>query len=120
MSKVSPTVRTLKWLRDNGYSCQVVEKYNIFAHVRIDLFGCIDVVAIKYGENGVLGVQTTSSDNISKRIEKSIAIPELKTWLETSNRFIVQGWRKNAKNRWVSREVEVLLSDIWEHLKIAT
>lgn len=117
MSKTSPTVRTLKWLRDNGYSCQVVERWNAFAHRRIDLWGCVDVVGIKRGENGVLGIQTTSGSNMSARVKKSLAIPELKIWLETGNRFIVQTWRKNSKNRWISREKEILLPDIWEYEK---
>lgn len=110
----SPTARTLKWLRDNEYSCQVVERYNQFAYKRIDLFGCIDIVAIKKGESGVLGVQSTSGSHMADHFKKSIAIPELKLWLETGNRFIIQTWRKNSKNRWVSREREVILPDIWD------
>lgn len=117
MSKVTPTQRTLKWLREQEYSCQVVEKWNPYVNHRIDLFGCIDIVAIKYGEAGVMGVQTTSSSNMASHYKKSIAIPELKTWLETGNRFLIQTWRKNSKGKWVSKERDVILADIWEAKK---
>jgi hypothetical protein len=108
----SPTQRTLKNLRDNGYLAQVVEKYNMFAHVRQDLFGCIDVVGIKEGVNGVLGVQSTSSSNTSARYKKSIAIPAVKVWLSAGNRFLIQGFAKNSKGRYILKEIEVTLKDL--------
>ena len=41
MTTTSPTQRTLKYLRDKGYTAQVVEHWNAFAKRRIDLFGVI-------------------------------------------------------------------------------
>lgn len=108
----SPTARSLKWLRDKGFSAQVVEKYNMFAHVRIDLFGCIDIVAIHPELNGVTGVQSTTSSHLQDHIKKSVAIPELKLWLIAGNSFMIQVWRKNAKNRWVSKEKVIKLEDL--------
>jgi len=107
----SPTVRTLKNLRDKGYVCQIVEKWNQWAHIRIDLFGCIDIVAIKEGENGVLGVQCTSSTNTATRFKKMIVIPEIKIWLKCGNRLLVQGWGKNSKGKWILKEKEITLKD---------
>ena len=93
----SPTQRSLKLLRDEGFTAQVVEKYNMFAHKRLDLLGFIDIVAIKKGMNGVLGVQTTSTGNIRAREKKLRALPEFKLWLETNNRVELQGWSKKGK-----------------------
>lgn len=95
--KTSPTQRSLALLRKEGYTAQVVERYSMYARVRIDLFGCIDIVAIKPGVPGVLGVQTTSRGNMNSRIKKSVEIPELKMWIECGNLFEVHGWSKKGK-----------------------
>ena len=42
MSKITPTQRTLKHMRERGYTCQVVEHWNPFARIRQDLYGFID------------------------------------------------------------------------------
>jgi len=94
MSKVSPTSRTLKLLKEEGYTCQVVEKFNPWAKVRIDLFGFIDVVGMKKGKTGILGIQTTSGSNLSNRIKKAIELPSCRLWLETGNTLEFHGWRK--------------------------
>ena len=97
MAKTSPTQRSLKLLRGEGYVCQIVEHFNMFAHVRVDLFGFIDIVAMKVGEQGLLGVQTTSSSNSAARVTKIKGIPEHKLWLSTGNRIEVHGWSKKGK-----------------------
>ena len=109
---MSPTQRTLKWFRDLGYTCQVVEKYNAFIHIRQDLFKCIDIVAIKGEENGVLGIQCTSSAHFQDRLQKIVKIPEIRIWLSANNRLILQTWRKNIKGRYVERQVEITLKDL--------
>lgn len=60
------------------------------------MFGFIDVCAIRSTERGVFGVQATSGSNITARIKKSLAIPELKIWLEAGNKFEVWGWKKKG------------------------
>ena len=97
MAKTSPTVRSLKILREDGYTAQVVERWNSYARVRIDLFGFIDICCIKSGEVGVIGVQTTSQSNVSARLKKILAIPEAKTWLATGNKILLHGWAKKGK-----------------------
>lgn len=62
----SPTQRTLKHLRDAGYPLvQVVEKWNPHAHIRQDLYGIIDVLAV--GAD-IVGVQATSGSNVASRL----------------------------------------------------
>lgn len=101
----SPTSRTLEEMRRRGYPLvQVVERWNAFARRRVDLFGIIDVVAV--GPD-IVGVQTTSASNISARLTKiadSHALPVLR---KAGFRLLVHGWRKNAKGRWVLREIDV-------------
>ncbi|HEY3319590.1 MAG TPA: hypothetical protein VGP72_03835 [Planctomycetota bacterium] len=92
---MTPTARTLAELRAHGWTAQVVEHWNSFAHIRQDLFGVIDIVAVAPGR-GFFGVQATSSTNISTRVAKSKAEPRLKTWLEAGGRFAVVGWGKRG------------------------
>lgn len=93
---MSPTARTLKLLRDEGYLCQVVEHWNAFARRRVDLFGVIDVVAMRAGEVGLLGVQCTSAANAASRLTKARETPALGVWLSCANRFEVHSWGKRG------------------------
>ena len=113
---MTPTARTLKRLRDNGYIAQVVEKYNSFSRKRIDLFGCIDVVAIHPAQKGVLGIQATTTGHMAARIKKSKAIPALRVWLQAGNQFEVVGWSKKGprgkRKIWTFKVVGILLGDL--------
>lgn len=101
----SPTQRSLKKLRDDGYTAAVVEHWNPFAKVRQDLFGIIDIVAIK--ENNTLGVQTTTYSNISARINKILLSKIYPTLKKAGWKILCHGWKKNKSGRWevVEREV---------------
>lgn len=102
---MSPTQRTLKHLRDQGYPLvQVVERWNSFARRRIDLFGIIDVVAV--GAD-IVGVQSTSGSNVAARVAKiteSEALPHLR---KANIRVLVHGWTKRANGRYELREVDL-------------
>lgn len=112
---MSPTQRTLKKLRDEGWTAWIVEKWNAHAKIRQDLFGFIDIVAIKSGEP-VLGVQATSGSNTSARVKKAIEIPALRTWLETGSKFTVWGWKKKGarskRKTWQVNEYPIHLEDL--------
>lgn len=102
---MTPTQRTLKRLRDDGFLAAVVEKWNPHARIRQDLFGVVDVIGIREGET--IAVQATSGSNVSARVKKiaeSDATPVIRAagW-----RFVVHGWRKGANGRWACREVDV-------------
>ncbi len=88
----SPTARSLAYLREKDYVCQVVEHFNTYSKTRIDLFNAIDLVAIHPYITGVLGVQATTKDNISARVKKCEAEPKMKIWLAAGNRLEVHGW----------------------------
>ncbi|HOY70209.1 MAG TPA: hypothetical protein PL131_11315 [Methylotenera sp.] len=101
----SPAQRSLKHLRDLGYTVAVTEKWNPHARVRQDLFGFIDLLAIKDGET--LAIQTTSSSSFSERKKKIEGHVNLPLVLAAGWQVSVHGWRKNAKGKWVLRESEI-------------
>ncbi len=103
---MSPTARTLKFLRSCGHQAEVVERWIPRANVRRDLFHCIDVVAVRRGEMGVLGVQVTTLPNLSSRLAKARAQPELRTWLAAGNRFSLHGWYQRG-GQWDVKIVDV-------------
>lgn len=100
----SPTTRSLKKLRDEGYTAWIVEKWNPHARVRQDLFGFIDLIGIKPGET--LAVQTTSYSGVSARVKKIEENENVAAVRDAGWRIEVHGWRK-VKNRWVCRVVDV-------------
>ena len=101
---MSPTQRTLVRLRSLGYLAQVVERWQPYCKpkpggppgVRIDLFGCIDLVAVGHGE--LLGVQACSGSSHSSRREKALTQPGLRGWLDGGGQFEVWSWEKRGKN----------------------
>jgi hypothetical protein len=103
---MSPTARTLEHLRKAGYPLVgVVEKWIAPACRRVDLFGILDVLAVSEAE--IVGVQCTSGSNVASRVAKiaeSAALPVLRS---AGVKVCVHGWRRNAKRRWVLREVEL-------------
>ena len=100
----SPTVRSLKLLRDEGYLCQVVERFNHFSKTRLDLFGFIDILAIR--ENEVLGVQATSRSNVSSRVAKITEHENTAAVRKSGIRIEVWGWGK-LKDGWCVKRVDL-------------
>ena len=100
---ISPTQLTLKLLREDGWTVEVVEKWIPGANIRKDLFGFIDLVALK--DDQTLGVQATSYSNISARVKKIENAELLSAVRKASWRVWVIGWRKQ-NNRWVHKIVD--------------
>lgn len=92
----SPTQRSLKLLKANGYRTCIVEKFNSFIKIRQDAYGCIDIIAIKRGVSGVLGVQVTSSSNIASHRKKIEDNQDARLWVECGNRLELHGWSKRG------------------------
>lgn len=100
----SPTQRSLKLLRERGYVAQVVERWNPWARIRQDLFGCIDVVAVGNGET--VGVQACNYSDVSKRADKIANCEHIPAIRSAGWRLIVMGWHK-VNGRWTVREFDV-------------
>lgn len=97
---MTPTQRSLKYLRDAGYTVAIVEHWNSFVRIRQDLFGFIDLLAIRRGET--LAVQVTAA-GVSARLKKIAGLPVVDRVREAGWRIEVHGWRKNAAGRYVMR-----------------
>lgn len=103
---MSPTARTLKKLRDEGWIAAVVERRNPSGFNTHDLFGFIDVLAIRDGET--LAVQTTSGSNVSARVKKVAEAEHVAAVRKAGWAIHVHGWRKRAATRrWECRVVDV-------------
>ena len=100
MAKVSPTQRSLAYLREQGYHCEVVEKWNSFTRQRKDLWGWCDILAIR--ENEVLAVQVTASA-VADRIKKILDSDTLALVRKAGIRIEVHGWRKSSTGKYVMR-----------------
>jgi len=98
----SPTQRSLKYYRDLGFTCQVVEKWNPFAKIRQDLFGFIDIIAICGGK--IAGVQSTSYVNHATRKKKILESEIAPLWLEAGGLIIISSWQKKKNGRYEHRE----------------
>tara|TARA_R100001086_G_scaffold238110_2_gene162644 strand:+ start:11147 stop:11497 length:351 start_codon:yes stop_codon:yes gene_type:complete len=96
---MSPTARSLKCLKDDGWIAQVVERFCPYSRKRIDLFGVIDIVAIHPDRPGVFGIQATTSSNQSARIKKCLASESARIWIKTGNYLQVWGWSKKKIKR---------------------
>ena len=109
---MSPTARSLAKLRKDGYLATIVEKFVRFpppGH-RVDMWGFGDLVGIK-GDESII-VQSTTGDNVSKRVAKIKGIKEAGLWLASPHRrIVVHGWSKQGPRgkakRWQCREVEI-------------
>jgi hypothetical protein len=99
----SPTQLTLKWLRDEGYLAEVVEKWLPGINVRKDLWGWCDIVALKDEET--VAVQCTSWDNISSRCKKIAESDTVGPVRKAGWNIWVIGWKKKD-NRWVHKLVD--------------
>ena len=101
----SPTQLSLKKLREEGYTVQVVEYWNSFARIRIDLFGFIDIIALKGKE--VLAVQTTSASNMSARCKKIADHENVDVVREAGWTIHVHGWHQNDKRKWICKVKDI-------------
>ena len=88
-----------------GYLVAIVERWNPFAKVRQDLFGFVDLLAVKEGET--LGVQTTSRSNMSARARKIAEHENTSAVRKAGWRLEVHGWAKDTKGRWAVKVQDV-------------
>ncbi len=90
----SPYAKSKQRLEKIGYRVGKCEHWNHFAKIRQDLYGCIDLIAMRPGE-ALLAVQPTDITSVSKRMAK--AHQTAIDWVSTGNRFEVHGWTAKSK-----------------------
>lgn len=115
-----PTQRTLKELRENGWTCHIVEKWNSFAKIRQDFGGFGDILAYKPGRVGVLAIQTCADNggDVQRRVTKLTPLANVTTWLQAGNRLEIWGWglrgARGKKKEWTLRIVPLTIENIEE------
>lgn len=68
-------------LQADGWTAQIVQyRLHRGRHTFRDLFGCIDVIAIK-AKHPVAGIQVTDTGNFAARVRKVLDEPRILTWL---------------------------------------
>jgi hypothetical protein len=109
---MTPTARSIRLLRSEGWLADVVERWIPKANIRRDLFGFGDLLAVHSLDKAFLIVQATSRANVSARLTKARGLAELSQWLQAGGRFEVWGWSRNDQGRWDVRRVEVLAESL--------
>ena len=102
---MSPTQRSLAYLRKLGYHVSIVEHFNHWTKRRNDLWGFADLLAIRPGE--VLAVQVTSGSNVSARVKKIAEHENTPLVREAGIRIEVQGWTKKKDGKYQIRVIDL-------------
>lgn len=104
--KNSPVQRSLSHLRENGWTCCIVEKFlpargTMKFPRRIDAYGIGDILACRPAMDGHIAaialVQSCSTD-FAKHKAKIVAIPEFWIWKKAGGRVFLQSWIRKGKD----------------------
>lgn len=120
-AKTKAKQRSLKHLRDLGWTCHDVEKWipprgKMKFGVRQDAFGIGDILACR--ENPVVPgdivlVQCFSDTGalvgFESHREKILALPAAMAWIKSNGRIFLHGWKKR-KAGWILTEEEVIIA----------
>ena len=114
---MSPTARSLAYLRKQGFHAYVVERWIPRARVRKDVAGFMDILAWRSVDQTVLAVQSTTGAHVANRVEKiayGLAPADQAAfldWKHLGNLAVVHGWSlqgpRGKRKLWTLREVWV-------------
>ena len=105
----SPSARSKAYMVKQGYLVGTVERYCSFTRRRHDLFGFIDLIAMRGTD--LVGIQTTSGSNLAARIDKAKSLPTFAEWLKVG-RLEFHGWaKKGPKGKRKTWQVRVVYFD---------
>lgn len=129
----SPLERSKALLEENGFHVWKVERPATMWAPTLDLYNCMDLVAIRDDRSGVLGIQCCGEDVAphlhkilegyeKKSIKKGEMVvevippnPYLKIWLKAGNLFFIWGWRlrknEGTRAKYQLREIEFFVKD---------
>lgn len=113
--------RSKQWLEEKGWHVGIVEQWNQWSRTRRDLYGLMDLVAIRHDLPGVWGVNAVDDGGVQQHIRKYLngwtdekkdrtygPNPHLPVWLACGNRFSIFGWGKRNSAGYGSRKVWTL------------
>lgn len=120
MAALSPTQRTLRYIKGNGQLCDIVERFNPYAGKfgqRNDFMGFADIIALDCAV-GIIAYQSCGqafSDHKHKLLEeRNEAVFE---WIRCGGKVILIGWRKvkykhgSKAMRWRPRIADITLEN---------
>lgn len=133
----SPLERSKAELEGQGYAVWKVERPASMYTPTLDLFNCMDLVAIRSDCLGVKGIQCCAEDimphvhkilegYVIEKLKKKDGVseivktvippnPYIKIWLEAKNLFFIWGWRlrkhEGTRATYQLREVQLVLKD---------
>lgn len=102
----TPNQRSKELLEAEGFVVGLVERYNSWSQTRHDLFGFIDLIAVRAGE--IVAIQSTSDTNLSHRRKKLETCDAVPICIAAGMRVEIHGWKIRAR-RWSCRRVEYKL-----------
>lgn len=88
----SPLQRTLKMLRDAGWTVGITEHFNPHVRIRQDLFGFADAIAFRKGFP-VLALNAMHLKHSSEH-DKLRENEALRKWIEAGHRFALYQWHQ--------------------------
>lgn len=92
-TRTAPTKRTLAYLSARGWHADIAERRS--GPITVDLFGCIDLVAVHPELRQILFVQVTGHNggNLAARVRKVAESPHTKALLRSGARVEVWAWK---------------------------
>lgn len=112
----SPTQRSLKFLRDQGWTAEVVERWIPGANIRKDLFGFCDIFCFSPERRQFLMVQTTTWSHLSEHVRKILSLPVVVGWLSAGGFVQAHGWKKvgprGKRKKWEVEVQEITLDSV--------
>ena len=102
---MSPTQRSLAYLRKAGYHVGIVERWMAFAHggIRVDLWNFADLIAFRFGLPVML-IQTTTASNAAARRKKLLGNSIARDWVLAGNELVLHKWalrgEKGQRKTW--------------------
>jgi hypothetical protein len=103
---VTPSARSTKLLRSEGFTVATVERWLPHANLRSDCFGFGDLLACRAGDKAILLVQTTTLPNLPARIAKAKAL-----WVQAGGKVEFHGWVKRNE-RWQVKRVTIIIDEL--------
>jgi hypothetical protein len=106
----SPTQRSLRHLREQGFLAEKVEQRLPIPgkFVTRDLFNWIDIVALMPSQHRIVGVQVTSGANHAAHKEKILGLKSFAWWKVCGGIALLHSWVKRGargeRKTWQLRE----------------
>lgn len=102
--------QSLKLLREDGWTAEIVEYWHAFGKVKIDFCNFSDILFFKPGA-GIHACQVTNRREIAPHIKKILAEPRALIFVKAGGRILLHGWDRHSadgkKPKWRCKGIEI-------------